>query len=348
MSFEHRSGFALPAVLAVTGVVTLIFLVAITALTSLTREARSTRERVGFVESALSAEATLQYLALTEPFGTQGINPGGARMRSFGEDGGVDPIASSGGSTPPVLLDGTRYQIEAEGVRSHPVVASLRDQAGMINLARLNQDQLGRFAGSVGSPVAVGRNLPALYADYVDADDLETMNGAESTRYDNRGPANRYMLRPSEFLSVLGMRESVDQARWRDIWDDLTVDHRRANMNLNTASPRTLMILFGISEQQAQAAVRARKAAPFLSLADFIAASGANIPYDGEQIYTFPAGRIVYLLTDTRSAWRYRARLILTPTGLERPFWVDQTEMTEASGTAMASADATRFPYTPR
>lgn len=346
MKCSRRRGFALPAVLAVTGVVTLIFLVAITALTSLTNEARSTRERIRFLEGALTTEATLQYLAATEPFTNQSLNAGGPRMLGFGEDA-PETVSSGSGLATPVYLDGRPYEVGVQTLVSHRVMISIQDQAGMINLATLTDEQYARLGRMLGLPGNISSSLRALYTDYVDADDLESINGAERSRYGDGGPANRFMLRTSEFLSVLGVRDATTGARWRALKDDLAIDPQRPAINLNTAPPQTLEVLFQISDQQAQAAVRARERAPFLSMSDFIAASGANVLDDGEQIFTFPASAMFYVISDTGSAWRYRARLVLTPTGRERPFWVDQTEMTEASGTAMASADATRFPYTP-
>lgn len=347
-SLSRRQGFALPAVLTVTGVVTLIFLVAITALGSLNGEARSARERMQFLERALTAEATLQYLAATEPFSSQGLNPGSARLLPFGEEGPGGPAILTSGPVVTVFLDGRPYELSGGNGDSHTVRLALRDQAGMINLARLDSDQLRRLGQMTGLPAALSNNLRSLYIDYTDYDDLETLSGAEGLLYQGTEPANRPMLRPAEFLSIAGLRQFIDSRRWRTVRDDVAVDHQRVAINVNTATPRTLQILFGLTEQQAQSAVRAREASPFLSLSDFIAASGASVVDDGEQLYNFPAGRIIYTIHDTRSAWRYRARLILTPSSTERPFWVDQSEMTEASGTAMGSGDADRFPYTPR
>lgn len=343
---SDRSGFALPAVLAVTGVVTLIFLVAITALSSLNAEARSTRERVRFLQSSLTAEATIQYMAATEPFGNAALMTGSPRRTAFSDDLYTEIPAGVEGAA--VLLDGHRYETEAEGPYAHTVFVSLRDQGGMLNLAHMDAVQLERLGALIGLPADVSRNLSPLYLDYVDADDLEGINGAERSRYDGVAPPNRYMRRGSELLSLLGVRQGVVAPRWRDVRDDIAVDHRRAVINVNTASATTLEVLFGITRQQAQSAIDARARSPFLSMSDFAAASGGVVPYDESQVLTFPAGRIVYTIADSQSAWRYRARLVLTPSSAERPFWVDQTEMTEASGTAMASKDADRFPYTPR
>ena len=345
MTSDHRRGFALPAVLTVTGVVTLIFLVAITALSSLNAEARSARERSRFLEQSLTAEALIVYIASTEPFNSTSLNAGAPRSHGF-EDGPSSPITSALPTTP-IRLDGHPYEIEAPGPTGGLVLLSLRDQAGMINLATLTEDQRLRFGQLVGMPENLARNTRPLYEDYVDEDDLETLNGAERARYGQEGPANRALRRPSEFLSILGVRQATSARLWREAREDIAVDQGRPSINVNTASARTLEVLYGVSDQQAQAAVRAREQTPFLSLSDFIAASGANVLDDGEQIFTFPAGRIVYTVQDTRSPWRYRARIVLSPSDLERPFWVDQAEMTEAPGTAMATTDATRFPYTP-
>ena len=90
-----RDGFALPATLAVLGVVTLIFLVAITALASLTAEARSARDRVRFLQQAMTAEATLAYLASTEPLRPQGFAVGAGRiLDEFSRQPGAAPATS--------------------------------------------------------------------------------------------------------------------------------------------------------------------------------------------------------------------------------------------------------------
>ncbi|MGO4410932.1 hypothetical protein AB4Y66_12880, partial [Brevundimonas sp. M-11_2] len=100
----RRDGFALPAVLAVTGVVTLIFLVAITALASLTAEAASARVRVRFLQRALTAEATLSYMAATEPMRAYGFGVNDAR--GFMDLAQTDaPANLSGAAVEPVRLD---------------------------------------------------------------------------------------------------------------------------------------------------------------------------------------------------------------------------------------------------
>ncbi len=337
---EIRRGFTLPAVLGVTGVVTLIFIVAMTALASLAAEAASARARIGFLQRALTAEATLGYMVATQPFSRQGIAIGGQRVQTE-FDIGLDGL---GAPANPVILDGRSYVMDGAG----DLDVSLRDEAGMINLALLDEGQRNRLAQALGLTGLNGAALQALYADYVDADDLTSPNGAERAIYPQGGPANRFLRRPSEWLSILNLRARVDPALWRALRPDIATDAQVSAINVNTASPAALQVLFGGTQQQAEAAVRARQTASFLSLNDYTAASGVAAPLADERSYAFPSGRVAYRFRDRRSPWTYRGRMTVSPTGLERPLWIDQTELTEAPGRAVAdTTDATRFPDAP-
>lgn len=338
------SGFALPAVLAVTGVVTLVFLVAITALASLTAEAASARARVRFLERALTAEATIALLAATEPITPQAFAAGAPRNVNEFQGGGPVATSASGAPAAFVHLDGRPYAMDVRGL----LKVAIQDQAGMINLAALDDDQTRRLADLAGMAPGSSRDLRSRYVDYVDKDSLRQPNGAEQSEY-GVAIANRPLLRPTEWLSVLGVRDAVDPTRWRSLRNDLATDPTLPSINVNTATPTTLQVLFGLSQRQAEAAIRGRESSAFQSLADFAAASGAAVRDDGERLYTFPSARLVYLIQDSRSPWTYRSRLTLTPSGLEQPLWIDQTEVTEAPRRTVADiSNAIRFPYAAR
>lgn len=339
-----RAGFALPAVLAVTGVVTLIFLVAITALASLTAEANSARARMRFLQRALSAEAALSFMAATEPMRANGLSVND--LRAFDEYRDSPPqTAPSGRAVELVRLDNRPYLMDIDG----PLVLRLQDQAGMINLMGLRGPPLTRLLERLGVEASQRNTLEARYQDYVDLDDLSQPNGAERRDYAEGGPANRPLLRPSEWLSVLGARDAVDRGRWRVLRDQLAADPISNAINVNTASVEALTILLDLTEDQAAAVLREREISPLLSINAVEAATGAQPLWDQEQFYTFPSGAVILTIRDTRSAWTYRARLSLTPSGLEQPLWIDQIELTEAPRRAVAdTSDATRLPYAPR
>lgn len=343
---QSRSGFALPAVLAVTGVVTLVFLVAITALASLTAEAGSARARVRFLQRAITAEATFSYLAATEPLSPAGFALGGIRAPDA-FDTSQSPTSGSAGTAAAgqLRLDGRPYELGEPGA----LIMTFQDQGGMINFAGLSDAQWQKFAEMAGVPTTVAREVGPRYRDYVDADSLVGPGGAEQTAYVGQAVANRPLRRPSEWLSLLGVRAAIESAKWRALRPNVAADHTRTSINVNTASATALQIMLGISETQAQSAIRARQNTPFNDLSDLAAVTGGGILGDAEAFYTLPTGRIVYTFRDTRSPWTYRARLTLTPRGLEQPVWIDQTELTEAPRRAVADiSDATRFPYAPR
>jgi type II secretory pathway pseudopilin PulG len=333
-----RPGFALPAVLAVTGVVTLIFLVAMTALSSLTAEAASARARMRFMTRAMTAEAMMVYMAATEPMAPVGVAAGGQRLF---DDTIYDPSSGDGEI---VWLDGRTYQINLDG----PLLITPQDQAGLINIAYLSDAGYQRLGETLGLSERSARTLAPLYRDYIDQDDLEQPNGAEARGYDGVGPANRVMRRPDELLSLRGLRGMARPNAWRRIRENLAMDANSPNENVNTATAETMRILYGATPSQAEAAIRAREQQPFLSFAAFAAATGLP-DTSGDSFYTFPSGRIILTIADSRSAWVYRSRLTLTPSGLERPVWIDQTELKEAPGRAVADlSDAVQLPYTPR
>lgn len=341
-----RKGFALPAVLAVTGVVTLIFLVAITALASLTAEARSARDRVRFTTQAMSAEATLAYVAATEPLRSSGFEVGAARaVDEFSSDTSTEGTDRGGSDGTTIRLDGRSYALDG----AHPLVLQVQDQGGLINLSAMGLGVLPRLLERLGVPQSQVGTVAARYTDYVDSDELTVPGGAEASQYDVGAPANRELRRPTEWLSILGLREAVDPAAWRAVRGRLAADSTQRSLNVNAMDTEALQILMGLSEQQAETVIQARQAAPFRSFTDFLAVSGVPVPLDSEQTYTFPSGRILYTIRDTRSPWVYRGRITLTPYSIEQPMWIDQTEQTEAPGRAATRvADAVPFPYASR
>jgi hypothetical protein len=343
MPRASRPGFALPAVLAVTGVVTIVFLVAITALANLTAEAGAARARIRFLEHALTAEADITLMTLTEPFSPRGMEIGG--LRRVSEFLGASASYSSGLPIAELRLDGRPYRMDVAG---STLVVGLRDQAGLINISRLDESGLDRLAEAAGMTPAQRRDLWPRLRDYVDSDELKTLNGAETADYAVGAPANRKLLTGQEWLSISGVRAAIDPLRWREIRDEVVADATEASSNINTASPETLRIRFGLTPAETQTAITARERAPILSIQELATVIGRDLGADPLAIYTYPSGTIVFTIRDTRSPWIYRGRLALTPGDPDQPFWIDQTETLEGPHrTKAVSTDAPAFPYAP-
>ena len=341
-SADPRDGFALPAVLTVTGVVTLVFVVAITALASLTAEAAAARSRINFLQRALTLEANVAYLAVSEPINTRAIAVGAVRSTDDQFSAAVPVEVSSGLGSGEIFLDGQVYSTDLRG----PMTIALRDQAGLLNLPQLNADQWRTLGERMGVERIGLESLQPRFRDYVDSDDLVIQGGGERDAYGVVGPANRPLLRPVEWLSVLGARRAVSPPRWRALRQELAADQMQTTFNINTASAATLEILFNLTQQQAARAVESRRSTPFTDLVDLAAATGVTPEGDSEISYVFPSGRILFTLSDGRSSWVYRGRLTITPSDAERPVWIDQTDVMESPRNSVAdTTNATPLPY---
>lgn len=326
--------------MAVTGVVTLVFLVAITALTSLNAEARSARDRARFIQRAMTVEARLTYLMATEPMRQNGVLVNGPIQ--------MDPDAilpeADGDLTNLVRLDGRPYLLDVEG----PMLVRLQDQAGMVNLAHLRGPTLARFLQEIGIDTAQQGRVQARLTDYTDTDNLRQPDGAELDDYGPEGLANRHLRRPSEFLSVLGVREMVNPRAWRKVRDEIAADKVQNGFNVNTAGPVALKVMLDLNPSQIAILQREREISALASTSTVDMLLGSRLPWEDEVFYTVPSSAMMIVLSDTRSAWTYRARLSSTPVSMERPVWVDQTEMTEAPRRVRAdTTNAVRLPYAP-
>lgn len=346
-ALRRSGGFVLPTVLVVTSVVTLIFLVAITALASLQREAGLARARVTFAQQAMTAEARLTYLGATErlaPFGLMidaPLPPGEFQNLSPAEDAAFRAGMANASE---LWLDGRPYRYGEAGI------IRMQDQAGMVNLSRLPAGAQGRLLARLNVSAADARSLEAALADYADRDDLRSTNGAERSDYPSGvdGPANRPLRLVDEFLNILGAREAVNMAAWRELRPSLAADVTSTQLNVNTADLEALQILFGMTETQARAAIRARQVQPFYSLEQVVSDTGVALNADPTIASVYPSGRIIYTMEDRLSRWTYSGRLTLTPTNSERPFWIDRTEFSEARRTGPEPLNAPEFPAAPR
>lgn len=301
-----KRGFALPAVLAVTAIVTLVFLVAILALDSLAEQTRRAVEAGRFETQALSLEAHAAYAAAV-----------GAPTADMVLVPDLDRRADAR-----LRLDGTLYATSgAPSLR-----LSLQDEAGLVNLDNLPPPATARLLAALGAPVSQRAALVDRFSDYIDADDLARVDGAEAPAYRDQRlppPPNAPLRTIDQALGVLGWKAAAPRARWRALRDDLTADPTSAAINLNTATPDTLKVMYGLDDSQIAAALDHRRRAPFVGLEDLGRAAGLRLSGDAERVYGFPNGRFALKITTLRAGLDYRARIVLTPRDRERPVWIE-------------------------
>lgn len=337
-----RQGFALPAVLAVTGVVTLIFLVAITALASLTAEANSARQRVSFLQRALSAEATVAFMAATEPLRVDGVRINGQvdidELMLEGEE------RADGELTHLIRTDGRPYQMDMKG----PLVLRLQDQAGLINLNQLERDSFDRFLRLLGVNEGQYEVLYARFTDYRDMDQFRQPNGAEQPQYAGARVPNRPLIEPSEFLSILGVADQVDPRNWRRVEPGLVADSSRSIFNMNTATPHALEVRFDLTQSQIERLIAARETLQIRGGIDAETAIGQPLMWDADISYANHSPSLKLSFQDSQSRWVYRSRLTLNPYQPDRAIWIDQPQLLEAPARARTDiTDAAQLPYSP-
>lgn len=302
-----KRGFALPAVLAVTAVVTLVFLVAILALDSLVQQTRRAVEASRFETQALSLEAHAAYLVAV-----------GAPTADAVLVRDIDPRVDAR-----LRIDGTSYSTPY----ASPLRLALRDEAGLINLDNLPASATTRLLAALGAPVDQRPALVDRFSDYIDVDDLARVDGAEAPAYRDRRlppPPDAPLRTIHQALGVLGWKTATPRERWRALRDDLTADPTSATININTATPSALKVMYGLTDDQVAAVLDRRRGLAFTGLEDLGRAVGLRLSGDAERLYGFPNGRFALKITALEAGLDYRARIVLTPRDRERPVWIEE------------------------
>ena len=235
------AGFAL--------VLTLIVILALSLLTEMmTRwvstalvQAVTRRDEVAAKAEIADAEATALYVLATRPISVRGVElltAEALRVRPPGGPGGTVQRADAY-----LHLDDRAYHLGSATVR-------FQDARGLVNLNLGSEGDLYLLLGSIG--VAAGQRGPliAKLQDYVDADSLLHLNGAEAREYaaaERDPPANAPLRTPWEVRRILDWDKiegiSGDDTRW----PLLTATEPLAWFNLNTAPTELLALVPGMT-----------------------------------------------------------------------------------------------------
>jgi len=315
-----KAGFALPSVLFVVAMVTLVFLVAIEALTGLAAEARRARDGAAFQARALDLEARATFLAATRPLGPAAV------------------LAGDQPGAPPLLaLDGRPYAAPGG------LALSAQDEAGLINLDTLPRDAEPRLFAALGVASGWQGAMADRFADFVDPRDLKRENGADLSDYAAAGlppPPKGPLVQRDQLLGLMGWNSLVAAPAWRDFRDNLTADPVSTRVNVNTATPAMLEVIYGLTPAQAALAVARRGQASFFELEDLGRAAGVPLHGDVELSYTVPNGRIALRIADPAGGLTYRSRILLSPDDPARPFSVAEPETARLNGAERAALPA--------
>jgi len=223
----------------------------------------------------------------------------------------------------------------------------LMDEAGKINLNRIDENALGR----VFTNLDIGEPLRSILVDSImdwrDADDLHRVNGAESDYYRSLTPPYTAKNGPfdtvEELLWVRGVTPSVffgyagdertqgDSAPRIGLREIFTVDSPIDRVNLRTASAEVIHAVAGIPLEKTRLFVEERKKLSEKTLADLLPLLGIGASDAAMQSFIFTNPSVVAVeaegrLADSRAPRRVKGivRLGGGQQGFQLLRWIDR------------------------
>jgi hypothetical protein len=270
-------------------------------------EAQSQRTAVDARLEAISTRDTLLVIAATVPMTRAGqpleaLSPSDLAERRLDDFGGFDK-APRGGE---LRLDDTVYA----GLGA--VRVAVQDEAGLVGVGFPVNSPVVPLLQAAGVPRERRSALLAALQDFIDADDLRRLAGAEGPAYERRGlppPLNRPLASPGELWRVLGWSGLPAPTRER-IADWSTVGYSGA-LNLNTAPPPVIEAIAVGCGRACRARLDQRAERPFEDARQFELEASARLPGDRDVDFrTAPSELLrMTLWGASGSAWRIHVRL---------------------------------------
>src|ERR1700732_560366 len=260
---EGEAGFAL--------VLTLVVILVLSVMTeSMTRwvsnaldHAFANREQVDARRGIAEAAAVSMYLLGTRPLSLRGIETSAiARLPAAnapGMLGGFEPAEDY------IRLDDQPYLLG-------DTVLRFQDARGLINLNFGSADDLFAVLGLFGVAAEDRGPLISKLQDYIDADSLTRLNGAEAPQYADAGrepPANAPMRGPWEVRRILAWDKVEEIAREESGWARLTSTATFVGFNVNTAPRALLSLMPWMTQDAVDDVVRWRRLQPITTAAQF-------------------------------------------------------------------------------
>ena len=245
---------------------------------------------------------------------------------------GTTPASVFGlGPTPQsaIALDNRAYRGSGNDI------VRLQDSCGLINVNFIQPEMLRRLLGQMGVAAENRDALLDTLNDYIDADDLRRLNGAESAEYVARGlplPPNDWLVTPWQLQNIIGWREQA--ALWRDQrLPEIVTTARVLGFNPNTAPRETLAALPGSSLEIADNLIKMRTLRAFTSLSQLSGVAG-QLGLDSDSVVFFSGGSIRLTQESDKIPWALHYQITLTPTADRAPWRFDYYIKTGATPSA--------------
>ena|SRR5271168_688441 len=312
-----EGGFALVLTLVVIVILSLMTEIMTRWISTALDSALANREQVDATREITEAAAVSMYLLATRPLSFRGIEVSTAAQPSA--TNAPQKLGSFEPAQDYIRLDDHPYRLG-------DAVLRLQDARGLINLNFGSSDDLFTVLGIFGVAVEDRGPLIAKLQDYIDADSLTRLNGAEAPEYADAGrepPANAPLRTPWEVRRILDWDKVEDVVREDSGWERMTSTALFTGFNVNTA-PRTLLSLMPwMTEEAVDDVVRWRRDYPITSAREFGDLTGIPMPARPSQFLSFPADNLVITLSATHAPLDRRVALHLTPQSRDRPWAID-------------------------
>lgn len=205
---------------------------------------------------------------------------------------------------------------------------AIQDEGGLLNINLETEPTLRRLLDVLGVAEEQQDPLVAKLKDYIDADDLHRLNGAEKHHYEKQDklpPRNRYLLSPLEVWQVL------DWAEQSRLWENgqlqqVIRDRLSARPNFNTAPALVLQAAYGFTPEAAERVIKQRQNRPFYQLSPVTEVAGAVPTVDPEEENFFPSTlmRITYWTQENQRLRQVHLRLTSFADG-KKPWQIQRT-----------------------
>ena len=226
-------------------------------------------------------------------------------------------------------------------------LVQLQDTRGLLGLNQTDDDRLQRFLGLLGIPAAQRGPMIDTLRDYIDADKLHRLNGAESEAYlalNLPAPANKNLVTPWEAKRIIGWR-NVPQLWQKNRLIELTTTGLSLGINPNTAPTEVLATLPGISEEIAQIIIERRKISPITHEGQLVELTQMPMGLaPGTGVIAIPSDTIRITQSTQDNPWAIQYSLSLTPNSKEGPWRVDYYSRVSHPRHEEARADKLELP----
>jgi len=312
------AGFALVLTLVVILALSLVTEVMTRWASNALDQALANQEEVEADRQIADAEAAAIYLLATRPLSYRGIEL--LTLAQLGSAAPATPFEAPLSAESYIRLDDQPYRVG-------DIVLRFQDMRGLINLNLGSPNDLFALLGIFGVPVEDRGPLIDKLQDYIDADSLRRLNGAEAPQYEEAGlepPPNAPLRTPWEVRRILDWDKLEGLAKEDGSWSLLTSTAPVVGFNVNTAPPALLSLMPSMTQDAVERVVEWRRQQPILNAYQFGTLTGITVS-DAPPLPFLPLPGNGVILTFSAKNWPLERRIAFrkTPASRDRPWTID-------------------------